>query len=470
VHSRAHFRILGVPVRVEPFFVIVAVLFGINLEPLWLVFAWVLIVFVSVLVHELGHAMAFRVFGQRSAVVLHGFGGFTIPAGGGRRNLTRARSIIVSLSGAAAQIVLLGLTARFALQTDWAQDQRASWVGSLGEDFSWYPVLQLLSFVSIWWGVFNLLPIRPLDGGHVAEELVGFENACRLSIGAAAIAAFVAYRQFTFFGLMFFGLLAFLNFRDLREGQHATAFDVEAPEAPGGRKPARGGRAGPARPQRPARGRRRGQPNLQVVTPPSGSVPDLTPRQASGESETRAWNALRSGEGAKASSILERAGEGVNPFLRASVALLVGPAEMADDLFEAAYRAEPGGPPNLVPATLLADEGRAAAVATRLVSAGPVGVEAAGGLQTHLHYAERFPAAAEVGELVFEAKPRSPAQTAFEVACSWAKAGNPDVALRWVGVAVDAGFKAPGLLDGEPDLAPVRALPGWAPVRARLSA
>jgi hypothetical protein len=36
--------------------------------------------------------------------------------------------------------------------------------------------------------------------------------------------------------------------------------------------------------------------------------------------------------------------------------------------------------------------------------------------------------------------------------------------------AVDAGFRAPGLLDGEPDLAPVRALPGWAAVRARLSA
>jgi hypothetical protein len=75
-----------------------------------------------------------------------------------------------------------------------------------------------------------------------------------------------------------------------------------------------------------------------------------------------------------------------------------------------------------------------------------------------------------VGELVYQARPRSPAQTAFEVACSWARAGNAEIALRWVGVAVDAGFRAPGLLDGEPDLAPVRALPGWAAVRARLSA
>jgi hypothetical protein len=39
-----------------------------------------------------------------------------------------------------------------------------------------------------------------------------------------------------------------------------------------------------------------------------------------------------------------------------------------------------------------------------------------------------------------------------------------------VEAAVDAGFRAPGLLDGEPDLAPVRALPGWPAVRSRLSA
>src|SRR5215471_21702189 len=50
---RAHFRIFGIPVRIEPFFIIVAFLFGINLEPLWMVFAFVGIVFVSVLVHEL---------------------------------------------------------------------------------------------------------------------------------------------------------------------------------------------------------------------------------------------------------------------------------------------------------------------------------------------------------------------------------------------------------------------------------
>jgi hypothetical protein len=119
---------------------------------------------------------------------------------------------------------------------------------------------------------------------------------------------------------------------------------------------------------------------------------------------------------------------------------------------------------------LLADRCQAVPLATVLIAAGPSGVEAAGSLQTHLHYAERFQAAAEVGEQVFAAGPRSAAQTAFEVACSWARAGRPDEALRWVEAAVDAGFKAPGLLDSEPDLAAVRDLSGWAAVRSRLTA
>jgi Zn-dependent protease len=459
---KPHFRIFGIPVRVEPFFIVVAALFGLNIEPLWLVFAFVAIVFVSVLVHELGHALTYRALGQRSAIVLHGFGGFTVASGGGRRTMTKGRSVLVSVSGALTQLLVLGIPARIAVYSDWGARANLEWFIHGTSSFSWWPVLYYLQLVSIWWAIFNLLPIRPLDGGHVAETLVGFEMACKLSIGAAIIAAFITFRtaQFGWIGLLFFGMYAFLNYRDLREGQSTGTFDVQAPEG------AATGHGGRGRGRRPARG---GNPNLAVV-PPAESMPDLTPRPSVAEAETRAWNALRAGDGARAASIMRQVGGGGNAFLRASVALATGPVEMADDLFESAYRAEPGGPPNLVPATLLADSGRAVPVAAGLVAAGPQGVEAASGLQTHLHYAERFRAAAEVGEQVFAARPRSPAQTAFEVACSWARAGQADEALRWVEAAVDAGFRAPGLLDGEPDLAPVRALPGWAAVRSRLSA
>jgi stage IV sporulation protein FB len=480
--QRAHFRIFGVPVRVEPFFVIVAILMGFDLEPLWLVFAFAGLALISVLVHELGHAFMFRLAGQRSSVVLHAFGGFTLPTGGGRRTMSKPMSVAVSLAGVAAQLALLWLPARTLLNSDWGLEQQDQWTG---EGFNWAPVLALLQFISLWWALFNLLPIRPLDGGHVAEELLGFETACKVSIAAAAVAALWSIREWNFFAGLFFGLFAFLNYRDLREGQFASSFDVEGPDPGasrgGGRGRGRGrgsgleGGGGAGGRGRGGRGGgrigRRRSGHLQPVP----SMGDLSAELArgtrdQGDVEARVWNALRSGDGDRAGALLKQSGGKPSPFLQASVALSQGHDGLAADLFEAAYLAEPGGPPNLVPATLLADRGGAVGLAATLVAAGPQGVEAASSLQTHLHYAERFRVAAEVGEQVFAAGPSSAAQTAFEVACSWARAGRAEEGLRWVESAVDAGFKAPGLLDSEPDLAPVRALPGWAAVRARLSA
>jgi stage IV sporulation protein FB len=456
--NKSHFRLFGTPVRVEPLFLVIAAVMGYQLRPLWVVFAWIAIVFVNVLVHEMGHALMFRVAKQRSAVVLHAFGGFTVPTGGGRRQMSKGMSIAVSLAGVGSQMLFLWLPARLLLNTQWAEDQ-PPWTQLLSE-FSWRPVLILTAFVALWWSVLNILPIRPFDGGHVAEELLGFEMACKLSIGTAAVAAIVAAVQFSLFTGIFLALFAFLNYRELQEGRSTGSFDVDAPEAP-----PPGARGGQTTRKRSRSG------HLQAV-PPIPDVPaDLLGPRDSGEVEQRVWNALRSGDADRAAAVLKQSmGAQPNPFVQASVALAQGHSALAVDLFEAAYMAEPTGPPNLVPAQLLAESEAAGALASALVAKGPVGIEAAGSLQTHLHYAERFQDAAEVGEQVFAAGPRSPAQTAFEVACSWARAGRAEEALRWVEAAVDAGFKAPGLLDGEPDLAPVRALDGWSAVRSRLTA
>jgi Zn-dependent protease len=460
--NKSHFRLFGVPVRVEPLFLVIAALMGYQLEPLWRAFSWVLIVFINVLVHEMGHAMMFKVARQRSAVVLHAFGGFTVPLDGGRAKMSKSMSIAVSLSGVAAQLLFLYLPARILKDSTWGLNQLAGWQGGKWE-FNWWIFLMDVQFVSLWWSVFNILPIRPLDGGHVAEELVGFDLACKLSIGAAAFAALFAAANDMIFVALFMGLFAFLNFRDMKAGHSEGAFDIEAPQA----QPSGGGARGGGTSTR----KRSRSGHLQAV-PPIPEVPaDLLGPRDSGEVEARVWNALRSGDADRAAAVLKQAiGSSPSRFVQASVALAQGHSALAVDLFEAAYMAEPSGPPNLVPATLLADAEAASPLAAALVAKGPVGVEAAGSLQTHLHYAERYRDAAEVGELVFAASPRSPAQTAFEVACSWARADRAEEALRWVEAAVDAGFKAPGLLDGEPDLAPVRALDGWKAVRSRLTA
>ena len=119
---------------------------------------------------------------------------------------------------------------------------------------------------------------------------------------------------------------------------------------------------------------------------------------------------------------------------------------------------------------MLARTGAAVAVARRLVERPDgKGREGAGTLQTHLHYADCFAEAAEVGTVVYAADPPSKAQTAFEVACSWAKATDVDHAIEWLERAADDGFRAASLVDGEPDLEAVRADPRWPLLRARLA-
>lgn len=192
---------------------------------------------------------------------------------------------------------------------------------------------------------------------------------------------------------------------------------------------------------------------------------DLPGRMDPASAESLAWNLLRRGDATGARRVLARTTGQVSPFVPATVAVAAG--EGTDALVEA-YLARPSGPANLVPASAVADAGVTEAIARRLLASGSAGAEAAGSLQTHLHYAERFADAALVGELLHDAVTSSRAQVAFDTACAWSRAGQPERGLDWVSIALADGFHAPGLLDGEPDLAAVRSLPRWGEVRSRL--
>jgi stage IV sporulation protein FB len=201
------FTFMGFPVRVTwLFWVITAALgYGIAMSansslsrilpapgvgPLLLV--WVGCVMVSVLIHELGHALAFRYFGIESHIVLYHMGGLAIPTagfsfnrGGGRRRLSHIDQIIISLAGpflqfasailAAAAAYWMGIYLPSASQVGnlleplgisnpWDQ-------GSLTINNPWtHSIFNFYVLVSIWWPLFNLLPVYPLDGGHVVQH------------------------------------------------------------------------------------------------------------------------------------------------------------------------------------------------------------------------------------------------------------------------------------------------------------
>jgi Zn-dependent protease len=162
-------RMFGVPVRVHPFFWIISAVFGwgITDDPdldgrmrMLYLLVWVLCVFVSVLIHELGHVLFFRLFGARAHVVLHGFGGLAIPDRMARWGWQR---FLISFAGPLAQFALLGvviLNQVFLLPRVSAQS---------GEFLE--RVLLYLFFINLFWPLLNLLPIWPLDGGQMTREV-----------------------------------------------------------------------------------------------------------------------------------------------------------------------------------------------------------------------------------------------------------------------------------------------------------
>lgn len=167
------FRLLGFPVRVHPLFWLIMALLGDwtlrAFGPLYLVL-WVLCGFVSILVHELGHAVAMRRFGFDPQIVLHGFGGAAVAAG---RSRSSVRRLIIAGAGPAAGFALLGVViavGRFAPLPDSELLQA---------------VLLFLFLMNLFWNLLNLLPIWPLDGGHVVRELCtlgGVRNPEKVSL------------------------------------------------------------------------------------------------------------------------------------------------------------------------------------------------------------------------------------------------------------------------------------------------
>ncbi len=184
-----NFRAFRFPVRIHPFFWIGTVLFGSSaLDAFGVAYllAWVAIVFVSILIHELGHAFAFRWFGSDSHVVLHAFGGLAIPWSAVRG---RWKRIVVSLAGPFAGFLLYGIVYGSNYFFPWATREDPLFQRWLYD---------ALVFVNLLWGLVNLLPVWPLDGGQVCEEVCSSfspRNGRRLAlqISIAVAGAFCLY-------------------------------------------------------------------------------------------------------------------------------------------------------------------------------------------------------------------------------------------------------------------------------------
>lgn len=227
-----NFRLLGTDVRVHPsFWIFSAILgWGYTNQPNGFthLFMWVMCVFVSILIHEMGHVLVGRLFGSDGHIVLYGFGGLAI---GSSTQRSRWQRILVYAAGPAAQFLLLAILIAFI----WIQatrnapalieDDRPRFQDVLGlENSLMAACLFYLGIINFFWPLFNLLPIYPLDGGQISREVFqaisprnGTKASLSISICVAAVMAVVAFRYTgSLFNTFLFGMLAYESYQLLQ--------------------------------------------------------------------------------------------------------------------------------------------------------------------------------------------------------------------------------------------------------------
>lgn len=159
-----------IPIHISPFFgFIVVMLASLNGSSLLEWGVWSGVIILSILVHEMGHATAAIFYGQTAEIHLVGLGGLTVRRGA---PLGHLKDFLVVLSGPVAGL-LLCFTAYVFMH----------WVPPQHYILSY--TFETIFIVNLFWSVFNVLPILPLDGGHLLRIfLEGFFGARGVQIAA----------------------------------------------------------------------------------------------------------------------------------------------------------------------------------------------------------------------------------------------------------------------------------------------
>jgi Zn-dependent protease len=243
-----HFRVAGIPVRIHPLFWLATLILGtsgswgadgsVDPQAGMRLLIWTAAVLGSILAHELGHATLMRRFGEDPHVVLYMLGGLAISDGparfragaGGRRSARE--QFLVSLAGPGAGFLLAALTVLLllALGGQFQIDLTSlpffyRYAAPPDSAVPFEMLIGDLLFINIFWGLINLLPVLPLDGGQAARVLFevadpwnGTVRCLWLSVvagGAVAVGAGF-YLQDWFLALLF-GSLAVSSYLTLQQ-------------------------------------------------------------------------------------------------------------------------------------------------------------------------------------------------------------------------------------------------------------
>lgn len=250
------FECFGFPTRIAWSFWLIAVVLGYD-QSRWLdqqfgvaspgsiplLMIWGGCILMSILIHELGHALAFRRFGIESSILLYHFGGLAIPSSlrrGGRGigfagRLTPSQELIIALAGPALQIGVAIIVCVLVRQLGYRVEMMGFLPGPLGqlsgesegepfESAALFAGVNFFVLPSIMWGLMNLVPVLPLDGGKIAQSAIAIfggnaQQAYWLSVIAAAIIALYAFNTGQTFLGIFFIWIAIDNYQATQMGR-----------------------------------------------------------------------------------------------------------------------------------------------------------------------------------------------------------------------------------------------------------
>lgn len=445
------FRLAGIPVTVHVTFLLVITLLGLGLGSLDRVAVWVVVATAAVLLHELGHGLVGRLAGLRPRIDLAGFGGVTSWSAAeherSRGGLGRAWSLAVSLAGPG--IGFVGGVVALVLGAPCC-------TVPAGADLPTFAAGVWL-FASFGWGILNLLPILPLDGGQALRELLPGTPAQRLRRAAAvgvgvggALVLWALVSNRTFLALLA-GWVTWSNVQQVRAAREP------GPDSVTGRVVAvqEAARAGDT---------------AAVVDRAAGLAQEAT------DARTRQFATMMLVQGLLSSGrVAEAYGVVTDP--RRDVALpteLVGavvarhPDRRRVDTVVRGWAAQASGrDARGLAAVVLAAHGHHDEVLTLLsgpISAGSEPVVDAGvavAVQIAAHRDGLFETAAATGWALLAGGGLHSPVLAYDTACSLARAGRLDDAVRALSLAIQLGFADLDLLGDDPDLVALHDHPDW---------
>lgn len=212
-------RIPGrIPIIIHPAFWVVAALIGFfNSFSFTGTLMWMVVILVSVIIHELGHALTAVFFGLNPRIELVALGGLTYHKG---EKLPFWKQFFIVLNGPGFGFLLF-LLAFFLLQFSFAA--KGTIAGDLIYFFYWANLL---------WTILNLVPVMPLDGGQllriVLEGMFGFKGFKYSLIIGTAIAGLLSLGFFLMqnflIGAIFF-LFAFQSYDLWKSTRNLTQKD-----------------------------------------------------------------------------------------------------------------------------------------------------------------------------------------------------------------------------------------------------